>query len=186
MKHILLILTAIITLNGNEATASIRHLFPKDSILKMQQKLDSILLCDELATAIRVSMDGEKVYEKYYGNTGLKYFKKPDSTTLFGIASMSKQFTCMAILILINYKEMFEPVSLNDGQVIDYGLGMGITNFEGKRLYYHPGMGDGMNSINLLFPEYNLDITVIRNVSGAHMSSADTGLLVAHYCLPEI
>jgi D-alanyl-D-alanine carboxypeptidase len=361
MKHNLFLLIVCIFLGTSRVSAN--YLFPVDSINKMQYSLDSLLSKEKMATEIRVSMNGEKVFERYSGYIFPTSTIKPDSTTLFGIASMSKEYTAMAVLMLAdegklslddnintyfdfpelrerkitirqllshtsglpeltrnenfmntldsahtidqvagyiftgefrsqpgekfiynnsgftllaalieklsgvsyrdfltthillplhmnhtyvcdfyndantaaprfeandsgyvaarvmhfsnligggsivtntrdiarwdyalltgnglpaNYKEMFKPVSLQNGEEISYGLGMGITEFEGKKLYYHPGMGDGMSSINLIFPDYKLDITVIRNVSGTPFSSVDLGLLVAHYFLPEI
>ncbi|MDA3904789.1 MAG: serine hydrolase [Bacteroidales bacterium] len=80
-----------------------------------------------------------------------------------------------------NYQKLWEPILLNSGESIEYGLGMGISDFEGKRFYYHPGMGSGMNSINLIFPNYDLTITVIRNISKPKHSSLEIALLAAKY-----
>ncbi|PLX23981.1 MAG: hypothetical protein C0599_03220, partial [Salinivirgaceae bacterium] len=57
-----------------------------------------------------------------------------------------------------------------------YGLGMGISNVDGDIFYYHPGQGSGMNAINLIFPEKQISITVIRNVSKPKTSSAEIAL----------
>ncbi len=82
-----------------------------------------------------------------------------------------------------NYQKIWEPILLNSGKSTDYGLGLGISDFDGRKFYYHPGMGDGMNSIDLIFPDYDLTITVIRNVSKPKHSSNNISLLAAKYLL---
>ncbi len=63
-----------------------------------------------------------------------------------------------------NYKELWTSSVLNNGQETGYGLGMGNNNFNGIPYYYHPGMGSGMNSTILIFPNEEISITIIRNV----------------------
>ncbi|MDQ7797897.1 MAG: serine hydrolase domain-containing protein [Candidatus Edwardsbacteria bacterium] len=82
-----------------------------------------------------------------------------------------------------NYQKLWEPILLNSGKSTDYGLGLGVSDLDGKKFYYHPGMGDGMNSIDLIFPDYDLTITVIRNISKPKHSSNDISLLAAKYLL---
>ena len=72
-----------------------------------------------------------------------------------------------------NYKTIWKPNALNNGDLYSYGLGMGISEFEGIPFYYHPGMGSGMNSINLIYPDYDLSMVVIRNVSKPDVTSVD-------------
>jgi CubicO group peptidase (beta-lactamase class C family) len=75
-----------------------------------------------------------------------------------------------------NYKEMWNTTILNNGNDTQYGLGMGTSKADGDLFYYHPGQGSGMNAINLIFPESNISITVIRNVSKPKTSSAEIAL----------
>lgn len=84
-----------------------------------------------------------------------------------------------------NYEQLWEPVLLNSGESTNYGLGMGISEFNGEPFYYHPGMGSGMNSINLIFPERKVTITVIRNISSPSVSSKDIALLAINYLFDE-
>lgn len=84
-----------------------------------------------------------------------------------------------------NYHELFEPVPLNNGETYGYGLGMGISDLNGKVFYYHPGMGFGMNSLNLIFPEDKLSITVIRNMEKPPFSSNDIALMAAEILIPK-
>lgn len=84
-----------------------------------------------------------------------------------------------------NYKKLWEPTPLNCGDSINYGLGIGISDYNGNLFYYHPGMGDGMNSINLIFPEQEFTITVLRNVSKPKFSSKQIALLASEYLFPN-
>ena len=82
-----------------------------------------------------------------------------------------------------NYRLLWEPVLLNSGESTNYGLGMGISEINGETFYYHPGMGSGMNSINLIFPERKMTITVIRNISAPSVSSKDIALMAVDYLI---
>jgi D-alanyl-D-alanine carboxypeptidase len=84
-----------------------------------------------------------------------------------------------------NYQELWNPVLLNSGESTGYGLGMGVSTFKGRVFYYHPGMGDGMNAVNLIFPAEEITITVIRNVFPPQVSSNEIALLAAEYLLDE-
>ncbi len=94
---------------------------------------------------------------------------------------------CMALVsgesLPADYKLLWEPVRLRSGEVIDYGLGMGISELDGRRFYYHPGMGDGMNSIDLIFPAEEVTINVICNDSNPAHTSKDIALLAARLVL---
>jgi CubicO group peptidase (beta-lactamase class C family) len=75
-----------------------------------------------------------------------------------------------------NYKEMWNTTILNNGKDTQYGLGMGTSKADGDLFHYHPGQGSGMNAINLIFPDSNISITVIRNVSKPKTSSTEIAL----------
>lgn len=82
-----------------------------------------------------------------------------------------------------NYQLLWNPILLNSGESTEYGLGMGVEKFNGIIFYYHPGMGSGMNSINLIYPDFDLTINVIRNVSSPKFSSKDIALMASEYLL---
>jgi len=84
-----------------------------------------------------------------------------------------------------NYKKIWESVLLNSGESTGYGLGLGVNHVNGKEFYYHPGMGSGMNSIFLIFPEEKISITVIRNMSKPKVSSKEIALTAAQFLFPE-
>jgi len=103
------------------------------------------------------------------------------------VQDMSKW--CMALLsgknLPPNYQKIWEPNMLNSGESFSYGLGMGSSTFQNRTFYYHPGMGDGMNSVDLIFPEEEISITVIRNVFPPKLSSNDVAFLAAEYLFKE-
>ena len=80
-----------------------------------------------------------------------------------------------------NYKTIWESNVLNTGEETGYGLGMGNNEHHGKSYYYHPGMGDGMNSVNLIFPDDKVSITVIRNMSSPKLNSVNVALMATEY-----
>lgn len=77
-----------------------------------------------------------------------------------------------------NYKELWLSGVLNNGDSTGYGLGMGVSEHQGIPFYYHPGMGSGMNSINLIVLDAQLSITIIRNISKPKLTSVNVALLV--------
>ena len=58
---------------------------------------------------------------------------------------------------------------------------MGNNEYNGKPYYYHPGMGDGMNSVNFIFPEDGITVTVMRNQSEPKLNSVETAQLATEY-----
>ena len=60
--------------------------------------------------AIAVLKNGKVIKQGYYGNASLEYYVPVTNKTVFEIASMTKQFTCAAILLLQQEKKL----SVND------------------------------------------------------------------------
>jgi CubicO group peptidase (beta-lactamase class C family) len=96
---------------------------------------------------------------------------------------------CMALIsgqnLPDNYTDLWKPVLLNSGESTGYGLGMGVNNHDGRTYYYHPGMGDGMNSVDLIFLEEEMSITVIRNVHPPIVNSNEIALMAADYLFED-
>lgn len=84
-----------------------------------------------------------------------------------------------------NYEKLWDQTLLSSGEPIGYGLGMGISETKGKTFYYHPGMGDGMNSIDLIFPDDDVTVNVIRNDSDPKHTSREIALLAAAYLFTQ-
>lgn len=68
---------------------------------------------------------------------------------------------------------MRTPTKLNDGALIDYGLGTRIGSLDGHRVFGHTGSGGGFNAVLETFPDDHLTIVVLMNSrSGAGPSLA--------------
>ena len=80
-----------------------------------------------------------------------------------------------------NYKKIWQSNRLNSGEETGYGLGLAGNEYNGKPYFYHPGMGDGMNSVNFIFPEDGITVTVIRNQSKPKLTSVETAQLATDY-----
>lgn len=65
-------------------------------------KLDAILLTHDFKGTIAVALNGKLVYSKSGGYADMGGKLKNDSTTMFQLASVSKQFTAMGIALLKN------------------------------------------------------------------------------------
>jgi CubicO group peptidase (beta-lactamase class C family) len=82
-----------------------------------------------------------------------------------------------------NYQELWAANHLANGESIEYGLGMGSDSLDGEIYYYHPGMGSGMNSINVIYPAHQLNINVVRNVSTPTHTSKEISEMIARRLL---
>jgi len=85
-----------------------------------------------------------------------------------------------------NYAQIWKTNYLNSGEETWYGFGMGQNEYKGKSYYYHPGMGDGMNAVNFIFPDDKISITVIRNVSEPEVTSVAMAELAMDYLFFDI
>src|SRR5207247_8455005 len=70
------------------------------------QKIDDIFAglrsADAPGAAVLVINDGKPVYQQGYGVTDLRTRNKIDEHTNFRLASVSKQFTAMAVMLLVH------------------------------------------------------------------------------------
>jgi CubicO group peptidase (beta-lactamase class C family) len=78
-----------------------------------------------------------------------------------------------------NYQDLWQANHLANGESTEYGLGMGSDSLDGEVYYYHPGMGSGMNSINVIYPAHQLNINVVRNVSTPTHTSKEISEMIA-------
>ncbi len=89
----------------------------------IQQKIDELLATydsnDAPGLSVKVINQGESVYSKGFGLSNLDYNIKNSDSTIFSIASISKQFTAAAIWALVN-----------DGKIsLDDDIRMYLTEF---------------------------------------------------------
>jgi CubicO group peptidase (beta-lactamase class C family) len=86
----------------------------------LSDKINSILTLAGLESAdipgasVLVLKDGEVLFERGYGVTDLKTFHKIDAQTNFRLASVTKQFTAMAVMLLVHDGKLKYDETLTD------------------------------------------------------------------------
>jgi CubicO group peptidase (beta-lactamase class C family) len=65
-----------------------------------------------------------------------------------------------------SYKEMTSPGVLNDGTRIRYGMGIGLSDTDGRRTISHGGGINGFLSESAYYPDDDLVIVVLLNTAG--------------------
>ena len=78
------------------------------------------------------------------------------------------------------YEEYIKQTQLNWGQITREAKGLGVTDWNGKKLFFHAGGIDGFSSMNFYFPQDKISVIVLINTSGfqipRYSSNFDTGL----------
>jgi CubicO group peptidase (beta-lactamase class C family) len=83
-------------------TARAQTAAPTDTITRVVDKLfDAWRTTDSPGCALGVSRNGRTVYERGYGMANLETGTPITPTSIFHVASVSKQFTAMAIMLLV-------------------------------------------------------------------------------------
>ena len=115
-------------------------------------------LCSKSApgAAVLVIKDGQKVYERGYGVTDLRTLRPIDSHTNFRLASVTKQFTAMAIMLLVHEGKLRYDERLTDvfPDFPEYGRGITIRN-----LLNHTS---GLQDYEDLMPNYDSNVPYDR------------------------
>ena len=115
-------------------------------------------LCSKSApgAAVLVIKDGQKVYERGYGVTDLRTLRPIDSHTNFRLASVTKQFTAMAIMLLVHEGKLRFDERLTDvfPDFPEYGRGITIRN-----LLNHTS---GLQDYEDLMPNYDSNVPYDR------------------------
>jgi D-alanyl-D-alanine carboxypeptidase len=78
------------------------------------------------------------------------------------------------ILSAKSYEEFTQEVKLNNGKETHYALGLQTDEMAGSRMLTHSGEVSGFLSMNTVFPEKNLGVTVLSNEDGVNLISAAT------------
>ena len=64
-------------------------------------------------------------------------------------------------------KDMVTPLQISNGKSTKYGIGIGVTNVKNNTLRYsHSGGGMGATSYLLIYPEKEMVISILTNLSG--------------------
>jgi hypothetical protein len=83
------------------------------------------------------------------------------------------------------FAQMTVPVKLTDGSTHDYGFGLQIGNFEGRREIHHGGGINGFVSLMSYYPEEDLIIVVLSNLEGPLAGDLTQILARAYFGIPE-
>lgn len=88
-------------------------------------------------------------------------------TTLHDMEKWAKNFTTNKLgkHTALFIEKLLSPGILNNGQTINYALGLRITNHKGLKQIYHAGMIAGFRSIFMVFPEEQLTLFCFANVA---------------------
>lgn len=149
--------------------------------------MNNTFVCDE-------KLDATKAVNRYLlDSTGYIKARVMHFSNLIGggsIISNSRDLAKWTMALIsgkslpTNYKKIWNPVLLNSGEYTTpykYGLGLIISKYNGKTFYWHPGEGDGMNSVDLIFPDQKISINVIQNTSSTKIDSYHIALMAAKY-----
>ena len=64
------------------------------------------------------------------------------------------------------YKEYIQVSQLSSGELTRYAKGLTITDWKGKKLFFHSGGITGFTSMSFYFPEEKISIVVLINTEG--------------------
>ena len=64
------------------------------------------------------------------------------------------------------YRQMITPGQLNDGTVLRYAQGLGLTKVANRKAIHHGGGINGFLSQSLYFPDEDLTVVVLANTAG--------------------
>jgi D-alanyl-D-alanine carboxypeptidase len=86
---------------------------------------------------------------------------------LWNISLMNRTLLAQA-----SYDEMFTEVKLKDGSGTKYGLGVQVGQLEGHRAVFHSGEVSGFVSMNEVFPDDKVAVTVLTNEDASSAAGA--------------
>ncbi|ORB62548.1 serine hydrolase domain-containing protein [Mycolicibacterium tusciae] len=86
----------------HDRTAATAAFAPDESAARSQDVLNGAIMLDEPGCSAAVGVDGDVVWKGVRGLADLKTSAEITDTTVFDIASVSKQFTATALLLLVD------------------------------------------------------------------------------------
>jgi len=78
-------------------------------------------------------------------------------------------------------ERMCEPGKLNNGRKVDYGFGIGLSEYHGTKRISHTGSWAGYRSIVMFVPEKDFAVAILANAANVNTSSLATK--IADICL---
>jgi CubicO group peptidase (beta-lactamase class C family) len=143
--------------DGSKATAASQSITQR--VDKMFEKWDKTI---SPGCALAVMKDGKIVYKRGYGMADLDHNVPITSTTVFHVASMSKQFTAAAIVLLAQEGKLSldDPVRKFISELPDFGVPITI-----RQLIHHTsGLRDQWDLLGLAGWRYSLDLITDNDV----------------------
>jgi D-alanyl-D-alanine carboxypeptidase len=104
-------------------------------------------------------------------------------STVLDLAKWDAALYTDDILSASTRRQMWTPVTLNDGSSHPYGFGWMIDSVRGHRLVHHPGGMPGFRADIARFIDERLTIIVLMNLDDVDIASIVNGLAAIH--LPE-
>lgn len=83
------------------------------------------------------------------------------------------------------YQQMISPMTLTDGEVSDYGFGLGISEIQGVRSYEHSGGIPGYATYALYVPEARVNVVVYTNGGLQDWTPSDTARAIAAHAMGQ-
>ncbi len=112
--------------------------------------------------ALSVVKDGKIIYERGYGMADLDHNVPITPTTIFHVASMSKQFTAASIILLAQEGKLSldDPVRKYIPELPDFGVPITIRHL----LHHTSGLRDQWDLLDLAGWRYSLDLITDEDV----------------------
>jgi D-alanyl-D-alanine carboxypeptidase len=89
-------------------------------------------------------------------------------SSLPDLVKWERELLTPKILSQTTLEQMWTPVRLNDGKTHGYGLGLQISELQGKRVIEHSGSLAGFRTHYLRLPDVRLAVIVLTNTSSAN------------------
>ncbi len=83
------------------------------------------------------------------------------------------------------YQQMISPMTLTDGEVSDYGFGLGISEIQGVRSYEHSGGIPGFATYALYVPDARVNVVVYTNGGLDSWTPSDTARAIAALAMEQ-
>ena len=148
---------------------------PSASPTDLTERVDKIFekwnRTDSPGCALSVMKDGRIIYKHGYGMADLDHNVTINPSTVFHVASMSKQFTAASILMLSQQGKL----SLDDDvrkylpEIPDFGSLITIRHL----IYHTSGLRDQWNLLDLAGWRYSLDLITDDDVMSVLMTQKD-------------
>ncbi len=101
-------------------------------------------------------------------------------STVRDLAEWDAALRTSSILSASTRRQMWTPVTLNDGATYPYGFGWMMTTVRGHRLIHHPGGMPGFRSDIARFVDDDVTIIVLMNLDDVDISAIVNGLAAVY------